>query len=121
MREALPNAFLFGLTSFPIYSVSAAHAHDFADSSQRVELSAALMFCYALGAIAAPLVASMLMSAYGPYSMFGLIALGHVALIIFGLARMRKRPTKSERTRYVYAPRTSFLIGKLTGQSRDKD
>jgi MFS family permease len=38
------SAGLFGLTTFPIYSVAAAHAHDFASSEERVELSAALMF-----------------------------------------------------------------------------
>ncbi|WP_371224017.1 MFS transporter [Roseovarius sp. 2305UL8-3] len=114
------TAFLFGLTSFPIYSVSAAHAHDFAKSDERIELSAALMFYYALGAIAAPLAASNLMAAYGPASMFAMIAVGHGLLILFGLTRMRARPTKTERTRYIWAPRTSFVIGKLTGQTRDK-
>ena len=48
----------FGFTTFPIFSVATAHAHDFAESDTRVELSAALLFFYALGAIAAPLVAS---------------------------------------------------------------
>jgi MFS family permease len=51
----LPAAFVFGGTTFPIYSISAAHAHDWADDTMRVELSAALMFFYALGAIFAPL------------------------------------------------------------------
>ncbi|QGX98933.1 MFS transporter [Roseovarius faecimaris] len=115
------TAFLFGLTTFPIYSVSAAHAHDFADSSQRVELSAALMFWYAIGAIAAPLVASKLMELFGPSSMFAMIAVGHLALVLFGLRRMGARPTKSERTRYIWAPRTSFLIGRLTRHDRDDD
>lgn len=115
------TAGLFGLTSFPIYSVAAAHAHDFADASERVELSAALMFYFALGAIAAPFTASALIDAYGPSALFMMIAVGHGALIIFGLARMRARSAPSERTRYVYAPRTSFLIGRLTGRSRDRD
>lgn len=35
---------LFGLTTFPIYSISAAHAHDFAVPEETVELSAALLF-----------------------------------------------------------------------------
>ena len=48
------NAAVFGLTTFPIFSVAAAHAHDFANANERVELSAALMFFFALGAIAAP-------------------------------------------------------------------
>ena len=114
------TAALFGLTTFPIFSVSSAHAHDFADSSERVELSAALMFWYAVGAIAAPYVASLLMNAYGPPALFILIAAGHVVLVIFGLLRMRARPAASPRTNYVYAPRTSFLIGRLVARMRDR-
>ncbi|WP_390913212.1 MFS transporter [Pseudosulfitobacter sp. SM2401] len=114
-------AFLFGMTSFPIYSVAAAHAHDFADDSERVELSAALMFYFALGAIAAPYGASILIDAFGPRALFIMIASGHVLLIIFGLTRMRARPTREDKTRYIYAPRTSFLIGRLTGKSRKRD
>ncbi|WP_299747164.1 MFS transporter [uncultured Tateyamaria sp.] len=113
------TAGLFGLTTFPIYSVAAAHAHDFADASERVELSAALMFYFALGAIAAPITASALIDAFGPPALFAMIAVGHAILIVFGLARMRARATPTERTRYIYAPRTSFLIGRLTGRSRD--
>ena len=56
-------AFGFGFTTFPIYSVAAAHAHDFASLGERVELSASLLFYYAIGAIAAPLFASFLMTA----------------------------------------------------------
>ncbi|WP_299691157.1 MFS transporter [uncultured Tateyamaria sp.] len=111
----------FGLTTFPIYSVAAAHAHDFADSSERVELSAALMFYFALGAIAAPFTASALIDAFGPPALFAMIAVGHAGLIVFGLARMRARATPDKRTRYVYAPRTSFLIGRLTGRTRERD
>lgn len=112
-------AFIFGLTTFPIYSIASSHAHDFADSAERVELSAALMFFYALGAIAAPFAASSLITAYGPDALFTMIAIGHVILVIFGIARMRARPSATTRTPYLYAPRTSFLIGRLMGRSRD--
>jgi MFS family permease len=115
------TAFLFGLTSFPIYSVAAAHAHDFADDSERVELSAALMFCYALGAIAAPYGAAVLINAFGPAALFFLIASGHALLILFGLSRMLARPTPRDKTDYVYAPRTSFVIGRLNRRKRRKD
>jgi MFS family permease len=117
----LLTATLFGATTFPIYSVAAAHAHDFAESSERVELSAALMFFFALGAIAAPLLASYLIEVYGPSAMFVMIGAGHGALVIFGLIRMRMRPRATRRTRYVWAPRTSFLIGRLTGRTREDD
>ena len=115
------TAFLFGLTSFPIFSVAAAHAHDFAEDSERVELSAALMFYYALGAIAAPYGASVLINAFGPSALFVLIASGHALLIIFGLTRMLARPTPSDKTDYIYAPRTSFIVGRLNRRKRQKD
>ncbi len=104
---------VFGFTTFPIYSVSAAHAHDFAEQHERVELSAALMFLYAVGAIASPLVASVLIAAFGPSGMFAFIAVAHAVLVIFGIVRMRTRPAPTARTGYIYVPRTSFLIGKL--------
>lgn len=113
------TAGFFGLTTFPIYSVASAHAHDFASTEERVELSAALMFFYAVGAIAAPLLASNLMEAFGPPAMFVMIAAGHAILVVFGLARMRVRPTVEEKTPYVYAPRTSFTIGRLMKRIRD--
>ena len=109
----------FGFMTFPLYSVAAAHAHDFANSEQRVELSAALMFWYAFGAIASPLLASLLIERFGPSALFLMISTGHAALIAFGLLRMRARPVPGARTPYVYAPRTSFLIGKLLGRLRD--
>lgn len=111
----------FGFTTMPIYSVSAAHAHDFATSAERVELSAALMFLYALGAIASPYAASALIEAFGASAMFLFISLAHLALLAFGLIRMRARPTPEARTPYVYIPRTSFLVGRLFGRMRDRD
>ncbi len=113
-------AAVFGATTFPIFSVAAAHANDFADSSQRIELSAALIFIYALGAIASPYVASGLIEAWGPASMFYLISVAHGALIVFGLARMAKRPAAEIRTAYIYSPRTSFVVGRLFSRFREK-
>ncbi|WP_424984638.1 MFS transporter [Microbulbifer sp. S227A] len=121
MAGVMVSAFVFGVTTFPIYSVAAAHAHDFAKSEERVELSAALMFFYALGAIAAPAVASLLIGWFGPPAMFMMIALGHLVLVVFGIARMRMRPTSETRTPYVYTPRTSFTVGRLFRRQRDSD
>ncbi|SFR56961.1 MFS transporter [Litoreibacter janthinus] len=116
----LLGAAVFGFTTFPIYSVAASHAHDFATSEERVELSAALMFWYAVGAIASPLGASKLMEAFGPTALFMLMAIGHAVLVVFGLTRMRARATPTKRTSYVYAPRTSFIIGRLLRRQRDR-
>lgn len=114
------GAALFGFTTFPIFSVSAAHANDFATGKQRVELSAALMFFYALGAIASPYVASSLIEAFGPSALFALVAVGHAALIIYGLTRMRVRSTVDQKTAYIYTPRSSFTIGRLLRRKRER-
>lgn len=115
---AFMTAGLFGFATFPIYSVSAAHAHDYASDDERVELSAALMFLYAVGAIASPWAVSELIDAFGPTAMFAFVSLAHLVLIVFGLIRMQARGTK-RRTRYVYAPRTSFMIGRLLRRKRN--
>jgi hypothetical protein len=79
------------------------------------------MFLYAIGAIASPLLASALIEGYGPSAMFAFIAAAHVALVAFGLVRMRARPAPADRTLYVYTPRTSFLIGRLLRRPRGGD
>ncbi len=115
-------ALVFGLTTFPIFSVSSAHACDFANESEQVELSAALMFYYAIGAIFSPLIASALLAQIGPWALFAFVGLGHLGLILFGLARMRARPAASpgEKTPYTYVPRTSFTIGRVLKLGRNK-
>lgn len=118
--SVMAAAAVFGATTFPIFSVAAAHAHDYADSSQRVELSAALIFLYALGAIASPYMTSALIERWGPAAMFYFISVAHAVLIVFGLLRMRTRPTSERRTPFVTSPRTSFLVGRLFGRLRDK-
>jgi MFS family permease len=111
---------LFGLTTFPIYSVASAHAHDFASNEERVELSAALMFFFALGAIFAPYLASVLIENYGPRSLFLMISASHAVLVFFGLTRMRARAAPTDRTRFVSTPRTTFVVGRLFGRSRNR-
>ena len=113
-------AAFFGFATLPIYSVAAAHAHDFANNSERVELSAALMFLYALGAIASPILASVLIEAFGPSAMFLFLSTVHLALVAFGLIRMSARPTPEGRTRYTWVPRTSFQIGRLLRRDREE-
>ena len=110
----------FGFATLPVYSVSTAHAHDFAESHERVELSAAHMFLYAVGAIASPYATSVLIDVYGPAAMFLMIGIAHVLLIIFGIIRIRARPSGGARTAYTYEPRTSFLIGRLLGRGRER-
>ena len=112
------GAVLFGMVTFPIFSVSTAHTNDFTDPGSAVEVNASLMFMYGIGAIFSPLITSSLIDLFGPSALFVFIACAHLILVAFSIARMKARPTKTERTSYAYMPRTSFTIGKLLGKDK---
>ncbi len=117
----LINTVFFGFVTFPIYSVATAHAHDFAKSEQRVSLSAALMFFYAVGAIASPIISARLIDIFAPSAMFAFIATAHTMLIIFAIWRQHANRQIPHKTPYLYTPRTSFTIGTLLKRLRDKN
>ena len=114
VTQIIMSSCLFGFITVPIYSVATAHAHDFAESDERVELSAALLFYFALGAIASPIVAALLIQEFGTGSFFVFIAGAHFLLAIIGGLRMLLGDIALSKTPYIYSPRTSFLIGRLT-------
>ncbi len=107
------GAFIFGVTAYPIYSVSAAHANDLAEPDFMVELNAALIFLYSLGAIVSPTISAWLIALAGPAAMFMFMAAVHVALVVFTLYRMTRRAGTGPRTPYRYLPRTSMLLGRM--------
>lgn len=106
-------SFAFGAAAFPLYSIAAAHANDFAKPDEVVELNASLMFLYGVGAIVSPLLAASLIVSYGPPALFSYIALAHVVLILFSIWRMSRRPTAAAKTEHAYVPRTSFTIARI--------
>lgn len=107
------GAFLFGVTAYPIYSVSAAYANDLAEPDFMVELNAALIFLYSIGAIVSPAVSAWLIALAGPAAMFAFMAAVHGALVVFTLYRMTRRSGTEPRTPYRYLPRTSMLLGRM--------
>ena len=112
-RAALVGAFLFGATSLPLYSVSAAYANDFAEQDFVVELNASLIFFFSVGAIASPVLTARLIALFGPSALFAFVAAAHLALIVFAFYRMSRRPAAEPRTRYTYLPRSSVVLGRL--------
>lgn len=106
-------SFLFGACALPLYSISAAHANDFADPDFVVELNASLVMMFGIGAVVSPLLASELITRYGPSAMFVYIACAHLALISFGVYRMTRRPVSDTKTPYTYRPRTSITLERL--------
>ena len=106
-------AFAFGAAAFPLYSIAAAHANDFAAPGDMVELNAAIVFLFGVGAIVSPLAASMLIERFGPPALFLYVAAAHSFLILFSLWRMTRRAATELKTPHIYLPRTSFLVGRV--------
>ena len=119
VEQVIIASCLFGFITVPIYSVATAHAHDFASSDERVELSAALLFYFAIGAIASPIVAAMLIQKFGAGAFFAFIAAAHFLLAVIGGLRILLGDIALSKTPYIYAPRTSFMVGRLTKILRD--
>jgi MFS family permease len=105
-------SFLFGFTTFPIYSICAAHASDFVTQDRMITLSASLIFLYASGAIVSPLLAGMIIERFGASMMFSMIAGAHIMLMLFTIYRNFVRPVE-QRRRYAYIPRTSMFIASI--------
>ena len=103
----------FGATSITVYSVAAAHANDFCPPNFVVELNAALIFFYSVGAIAAPLTSAWLIELWGANGLFWFIAAAHLVLIAFSLYRMTQREAGAPTTPYRYLPRTSMVLTRL--------
>jgi MFS family permease len=103
----------FGATSITVYSVAAAHANDFCPPGFVVELNAALIFFYSVGAIAAPLTSAWLIQIWGANGLFWFIAAAHLVLIAFSLYRMTRRAAGAPTTPYRYLPRTSMVLARL--------
>jgi MFS family permease len=110
-------SFLFGFTTFPIYSICAAHASDFVNQDKMITLSASLIFLFASGAIVSPLLAGMIIERYGASMMFSMIAAAHILLMIFTVYRNFVRPAE-QRRRYAYVPRTSMFIASILRPKR---
>ena len=113
------GAFVFGMTSYPIYSVSAAYANDFASKDFVLELNASLIFFYSIGAIMSPIVSARLIAVYGPAALFLFIAAAHLALILFALYRMTRRKAAAPAAPYQMLPRTSMIIARVFGRAQN--
>jgi len=113
----LAGAFLFGATAWPIFSVAGAYANDFATRDFVVELNAAIMLFFSIGATISPTVSARLIAAYGPEALFLFLAAAHLALILFALYRMTRRAAGPAITPYRYLPRTSMVLARLFSRS----
>ena len=113
-------AFMFGMFTFPIFSVSSAHANDFVKGDDFINLASSHIFIYSLGAVSSPFLGSLVMEYFGSTALFSLIGIAHIFLIGFGIIRMISRPSPNLRSPYAYMARTSFVLEKIRGRKVNK-
>ncbi len=84
---AAATVLVFGAFAMPLFSISLAHANDFAKEGDFVQLSASLMLVYGLGAAVGPLIGSAWINWYGPAGFFVYTSVIHVVFLAFAVVR----------------------------------
>jgi predicted MFS family arabinose efflux permease len=82
---------VFGAGAFPLYALAVAHANDYADAKQSVEVSSGLLLIYGTGAAIGPLLTSLWKEAVSGPALFFFTAAVHVLLAGYIVWRMLQR------------------------------
>ncbi len=95
----LALGFVWGALSFPIYSISVAHANDRAVPEDYVRLSSALLLMYGVGAITGPFLASAVMTVIGATGLYVYVGAVHGVLAIYIVfVSLRRKAVSSDQT-----------------------
>lgn len=81
----------FGAGAFPLNTLSVAHANDYADASECVEVSSGLLLIYGIGAAIGPLLAAFTRDFAAVPTLFYFTAAVHAVLIAYVVWRMSQR------------------------------
>lgn len=84
-------AFCLGGVIYPAYSLSVAHANDYADAADFVKVSGGLLIVYGFGTMIGPLLAAWLMEAQGPMGIFIATGSAHALFAAYALWRTFRR------------------------------
>ncbi|MEO1746406.1 MAG: MFS transporter [Pseudomonadota bacterium] len=100
--------FIFGAVLFPIYSLVVAHANDFAEPSDFVEISSSLLIVNGVGAMIGPIAAGLMMAAIGPNGFFIAMGLSYAIFGSYAAWRITQREAAAaeDMTDYTYMPST---------------
>lgn len=82
---------LWGAAAFPLYSISVAHANDYAAENEFVVVSSGLLLMYGIGAVAGPLIASGLMQIMGAAGLYVFTGAVHAVLLVYLFVRRYRR------------------------------
>ena len=84
---------IYGALTYPLYSLTVAHANDFARSGDFVAISGGLLMLYGIGTMIGPTAASIAMERLGPAGLFAVTAGAHFIMAVHAIYRtMRRKP-----------------------------
>ena len=115
------SIFMFGVFTFPLYSLSVAHANDSVSREDFVEVSSGLLLIFGVGAVIGPLLASKLIQHFGQPTLFVFTALVHGLTGVFAFYRItqRDRVPIEEREDFIPIPQTSPEVNLLDPRSEE--
>lgn len=102
------TVFVMGAILFPIYSLVVAHANDYAEPSEFVEISSGLLIVNGAGAMVGPVVSGFLIDGLGPGGFFLSMAMAFAVFGGYAAWRITQREAvpSEEMTDYTYMPTT---------------
>lgn len=86
------TAFVLGGVIYPAYSLTVAHANDYARPEDFVKISGGLLILYGFGTMFGPLLAAWLMQTLGPSGIFAATGAAHTAFGGYACFRTFRRP-----------------------------
>ena len=103
---------LFSFCSLPMFSLILAHTNDYISKDKFVAAGAGLQFAFGLGAMSGPFLCSIFMDLVGPNGFFIFLFFFHSIIGIFGVYRMKIRPTiDNPDSQFVAMPQTITPAG----------
>ena len=103
---------LFSFCSLPMFSLILAHTNDYIPKEKFVAAGAGLQFLFGLGAMSGPFLCSIFMNIIGPNGFFIFLFFFHSVIGVFGIYRMKIRPTvDNPDSQFVAMPQTITPAG----------
>ena len=95
---------LYGAAANALYPLAAAHANDHASPENYVKVSGGLLLLYGVGTIIGPTLGGPVMALFGPYALFAITSVAHVAVTIYAVFRSRVRAPVPDADKEAYLP-----------------
>ena len=114
----LALGFVIGAVANPLYSLLIAYTNDYLEQSDMAAASGGLMFINGLGAVTGPVAIGWMMTVFGPDAFFVFLGLLFMAIALYALYRMSRRPAVDavESTPYVPVMMSASVVAVEAAQ-----